>query len=113
MCAARWSHAKKYDGAHGMPAVDGIEERGLAVPGYLSTQSRGPTRYQVKIVIVSRGVGLNASKEPLLESGGLGLAGQQQFVGAVHVLDPSPHMFSRGKLQGGLHQVAVEVFARR
>src|SRR6476620_2948726 len=90
-----------------MLRVNGREKIWLAIKRYLSAQRGCEAWNHGKVVVVSRGVSLNARKKSLVETCRLSLLAQEQLTAAVRAFNSRPHMVALGKLQCGFGQVTV------
>src|SRR6516164_2738051 len=90
---SRGAEANKYYNAGRALAVDRREECRFAVKRDLPAQSRGHAGNEVEIVVIAKGVRLDARQKPLSETGRLGLEAEKKLVGAVAIPDARPDPF--------------------
>src|SRR5689334_14339610 len=96
-----------------MPAVDRTQSLRLAIKADLPANRRGQVRDQRKLMVVTGGVSLYTGQGLFCKARRLRLFAQQQLTGAVQIFNTSPNTVTRGKLQRGFGQVAVEDLTRQ
>ena len=95
-----------------MASVLVLERNGSRVHRELRSDACREMRNQIEIVFIPCGVGLNPTDDSLVKGWWLELVLQEQFVCAIHVLEPAPNIIAFGKAKRGFRQISIPNQAR-
>src|SRR5215470_5597121 len=95
-----------------MASVLALQRDRSRVHGELRSDACGEMRNQIEIVFVSCGVRLNPTDDVLFKSWSLELVLREQFVCAIHILEPAPNIIAVGKAKRRFRQISIPNRAR-
>src|ERR1700690_1604060 len=105
--------AEEENDACGMIAVKRIERCGFAVERELAAQRGGNVRDEIEFAVVAESVGLDAREEVFLKARGNGIVAEEQFIGAIHILDARPRVIVMSESHGAFGEITIKNFAVR